>query len=126
MVPGAVLVPVGLLVYSWTAESRIHWVGPNVGAAIYAAGTIASFQCVQGYTVGSYSRYAAGAVGVITVLRSLAGFGFPLFAPYMYESLGYGNGGTVLAACAVAIGWPSPALLWLYGAKLRAKSKFSA
>ncbi|PNY24009.1 transporter [Tolypocladium capitatum] len=126
MIPGAALVPVGLLVYSWTAQAGTHWIGPNVGAAVYAAGTIISFQCVQGYMVDSYPRYAASAVGAMTVLRSLAGFGFPLFAPYMYASLGYGKGGTVLAACAVVIGWPSPFLLWKYGAKLRANSKFSA
>lgn len=126
MIPGAVLVPVGLLIYSWTAEARTHWLGPNVGAAVYAAGTIVGFQCVQGYMVDSYPRYAASAVGAMTVLRSLAGFGFPLFAPYMYAALGYGKGGTVLAACAVAIGWPSPFLLWKYGAALRANSKFSA
>lgn len=126
MVPGAVLVPAGLLIYSWTAEAGTHWIGPNIGAAIYAAGTIIGFQCIQGYVVDSYPRYAASAVGAITVLRSLAGFGFPLFAPAMYAALGYGRGGTVLAACAVAVGWPSPLLLWVHGAKLRAKSKFSA
>ncbi|UNI22045.1 hypothetical protein JDV02_007970 [Purpureocillium takamizusanense] len=126
MVPGALLVPAGLLVYSWTADAAAHWVWPNVGAAIYAAGTIISFQCVQGYMVDSYARYAASAVGAMTVLRSLAGFGFPLFAPYMYAALGFGKGGTVLAACAVGIGWPSPVLLWVYGARLRARSKFSS
>ncbi|PHH71059.1 hypothetical protein CDD83_5281 [Cordyceps sp. RAO-2017] len=125
MVPGAVLVPVGLLVYSWTAEARTHWIGPNVGAAVFAAGSIVTFQCVNGYVVDAYTRYAASAIGAITVLRSLAGFGFPLFAPYLYESLGYGRAGSVLAACAVAVGWPSPVLLWMYGARLRARSKFS-
>ncbi|POR33647.1 Putative transporter [Tolypocladium paradoxum] len=77
MVPGAVLVPLGLLVYSWAAEAGTHWIGPNVGPAVYAAGIIVGFQCVQGYMVGSYPRYAASAVGAMTVLRSLAGFGFP-------------------------------------------------
>lgn len=126
MIPGAVLVPVGLLIYAWTAERRTHWIGPNIGAAVYATGTIISFQCLQGYMVDAYSRYAASAVGAATVLRSLAGFGFPLFAPAMYDRLGYGVGGTVLAACAVAIGFPSPFLLWKYGERLRARSKFTA
>lgn len=126
MVPGAVLVPTGLLIYSWTAEYKTHWIGPNIGAGIYAAGTIISFQCLQGYMVDAYSRYAASAVGAATVLRSMAGFGFPLFAPTMYDRLGYGVGGTVLAAVGIAIGFPSPFLLWKYGEKLRAKSHFTA
>lgn len=124
MVPGAVLVPAGLLIYSWTAERHTHWIWPNVGAAIYAAGTIVGFQCLQGYAVDSYSRFAASAVGAMTVLRSLAGFGFPLFAPTMYDRLGYGMGGTVLAVIAIVIGWPSPFLLWKYGESVRARHQF--
>ncbi|QLI64708.1 Efflux pump vrtL [Metarhizium brunneum] len=126
MIPGALLVPIGIFIYAWTAEVPTHWIGPNVGAAVFGFGSIIGFQCVQGYIVDSYTRYAASAVGAITVLRSLAGFGFPLFAPTMYRNLGYGMGGTVLAIISIVIGWPAPFLLWKYGAALRARSKFSA
>ncbi|KAJ6782750.1 hypothetical protein PWT90_03625 [Aphanocladium album] len=126
MVPGAILVPVGLLIYSWTAEYRTHWIGPNIGALIFSLGSIIGFQCVQGYLVDTYTRFAASAVGAATVLRSLAGFGFPLFAPVMYDALGYGKGGTILAVAAIVIGWPAPVLLWYFGPKWRAQSKFTA
>ncbi|KAM3464017.1 hypothetical protein MY5147_003340 [Beauveria neobassiana] len=126
MVPGAVLVPVGLLIYGWTAEYHTHWIGPNIGACIFSLGSIVGFQCVQGYLVDTYTRFAASAVGAATVMRSLAGFGFPLFAPEMYRALGYGKGNTILAVAAIVIGWPAPVLLWYFGAKWRAKSKFSA
>ncbi|CCE31460.1 related to multidrug resistant protein [Claviceps purpurea 20.1] len=126
MVPGALLVPVGIIIYAWTAEVPTHWLGPNAGAALFALGTIIGFQCIQGYVVDAYPRYAASAVGAITVLRSLAGFAFPLFAPALYDTLGYGRGGTVLAAVSIVVGWPAPFLLWRYGAALRARSKFGA
>ncbi|KAI1134512.1 MFS general substrate transporter [Hypoxylon sp. FL0543] len=126
MVPGAVLIPVGLLVYGWTAELKTHWIGPNVGALLFAAGAIVCFQCLQGFLVDSYQRYAASAVGAATVLRSLAGFGFPLFAPSMYDRLGYGWGSTLMALLGVVIGWPSPLLLWRYGEALRERSPFAA
>jgi multidrug resistance protein len=126
MVPASLLVPIGLFIYSWTAEAGTHWIGPNIGSAIYATGTIINFQCIQGYIVDSYSRYAASAVAAVTVLRSLAGFGFPLFAPALYGSLGYGWGGTLLACCGILIGWPSPILLWVYGQRLRARSHFTS
>ena len=126
MVPGALLVPVGIFIYAWTAEVRTHWIGPNIGVAVFGFGSIIGFQCVQGYIVDSYPLYAASAVGAVTVLRSLAGFGFPLFAPAMYQKLGYGIGGTVLAVVAIVIGWPAPFLLWKFGASLRAASKYSA
>ncbi|KAF3359950.1 hypothetical protein VdG1_01640 [Verticillium dahliae VDG1] len=82
--------------------------------------------CVQGFLVDSYARYAASAVGAATVLRSLAGFGFPLFGPDVYASLGYGWGNTVLAGVGVVIGWPGPWLLWRFGEGLRKKSPCAA
>ncbi|KAI6093654.1 MFS general substrate transporter [Hypoxylon rubiginosum] len=126
MVPGAILVPIGLLIYGWTAEFKTHWIGPNIGAMLFACGAIMSFQCLQGFLVDSYQRYAASAVGAATVLRSLAGFGFPLFAPSMYERLGYGWGNTLMAFLGMAIGLPSPILLWKYGEILRKRSPFAA
>ncbi|KAL6885677.1 MFS general substrate transporter [Trichoderma evansii] len=126
MIPGAVLVPLGLFIFSWTAEVPTHWIGPNIGAAIYSAGTIITFQCIQGYMIDSYGQYTASAVAATTMLRSLAGCGFPLFSPIMYDHLGYGKAGSVLAACAIIIGWPGPLFLWLYGERLRARSKFTS
>ena len=121
MVPGAILVPAGLLIFGWTAEYHTHWIGPNIGAAVLASGVIVGFQCIQGYLVDTYTRYAASAVGATTILRSIAGFGFPLFAPDLYNNLGYGKGNTVLAAVGIVIGWPAPFLLWKYGQYLRTK-----
>jgi len=47
------------------------------------------------------------ALAAATFLRSLAGFGFPLFAPTMYNALGYGKANTILAAAAIALGCPA-------------------
>ncbi|EDN92764.1 hypothetical protein SS1G_08628 [Sclerotinia sclerotiorum 1980 UF-70] len=126
MIPGAFLVPVGLFWYGWSAQAQTHWIVPNIGAAIFAAGTIIGFQCIQTYIVDSYTKYAASAVGAATVMRSLAGFGFPLFAPYMYAALDYGWGNSLLGFIAIGLGWPAPILLWLYGEKLRMRSTFAA
>jgi multidrug resistance protein len=126
MIPGAILVPVGLFIYGWSAQAHTHWIVPDIGAAIFSAGTIVGFQCVQTYIVDSYTRYAASAVGAATVLRSLAGFGFPLFAPYMYAKLHYGWGNSLLAFIAIGLGIPAPFLLWFYGEKLRKRSTFAA
>ncbi|RDW69360.1 MFS multidrug transporter-like protein [Coleophoma cylindrospora] len=126
MIPGALLVPVGFFWYGWSAQAKLHWIMPNIGAAIFAAGTIVGFQCVQTYLVDSYARYAASAIAAATVLRSLAGFGFPLFAPYMYDALKYGWGNSLLAFIAIGLGWPAPILLWKFGETLRKKSTFAA
>lgn len=126
MIPGAVLVPIGFFWYGWSAEAHTHWIMPNIGAVIFAAGVIVGFQCIQTYIVDSYTRYAASAIGAATVLRSLAGFGFPLFAPYLYDKLHYGWGNSLLALIAILLGWPAPFLLWKFGERLRKKSTFAA
>lgn len=126
MIPGAIMMPVGLIIYGWTAQYRVHWIGPDIGVVLLSGGVIIGFQAIQGFLVDSYTRYAASAVAAATVLRSLAGFGFPLFAPSLYAKLDYGWGNTMLAFVGVAIGWPGPILLWKYGEKLRANSTFAA
>lgn len=126
MIPGAILVPVGLFFYGWSAQAKTHWIVPNIGAAIMSAGTIMGFQCIQTYIVDSYTRYAASAIGAAAFLRSLAGFSFPLFAPYMYKALNYGWGNSLLGFIAIGLGGPAPFLLWKYGESLRKKSTFAA
>lgn len=126
MVPGSLLIPIGLFIYGWTAQYKTHWIGPNIGAAVFAAGIIIGFQCIQTYLVDSYTRYAASAISAATFLRSLAGFGFPLFAPYMYNALQYGWGNSLLGFIALGLGVPAPWLLWFFGKKLRERSPFAA
>ncbi|CAK1358839.1 putative transporter [Cercospora beticola] len=126
MFPGAAMVPIGLLIYGWSAQFRVHWIVPNIGTAIFAAGNQLVFQNCQTYLVDAYTRYAASAIAATAVLRSLGGFGFPLFASAMYSGLGYGWGNTTLAFIGIAVGIPSPFILWWFGEALRKKSTFAA
>ena len=126
MVPGSILMPIGLFWYGWTAQTHQFWLLPDIGVCIFAVGVILIFQCSQTYVVDAYQRFAASAVASTTVLRSLAGFGFPLFAPAMYNALGYGWGNSVLGFVAIALGIPAPILIWIYGERLRNRSKFAA
>lgn len=123
---GAFLPPIGLLWYGWSAEARAHWIMPNIGAAIFMAGACTGFTCIRLYLVDTYTQYAASAIAATFVLRSLAGFGFPLFAPAMYRALGYGWGNTVLACVAVVLGFPAPLVFWKYGERLRKRSPYLA
>lgn len=125
VIPFSLFVPTGLLVYGWSAQNVTHWIVPNIGAFLFGIGTIAAFQCVTTYLVDSYGPLAASAVAAVTILRSLAGFGFPLFAPAMYKALQYGWGNTVLALAAIGIGTPIPIMLWLFGEKLRKRSSLT-
>ncbi|KAK3985474.1 major facilitator superfamily domain-containing protein [Cladorrhinum sp. PSN332] len=126
LVPGVILVPVGFFWYGWSVQATLHWIMPNIGALLFASGITTSMQCTTSYIVDSYSMYAASATAATTVLRALAGFAFPLFAPYMYTSLGHGWGNSLLACLAILLGWPSAWLFWVYGETLRRKSPYAA
>ncbi|KAL4977330.1 putative MFS transporter [Aspergillus desertorum] len=122
---GAVLVPIGLLWYGWSARSSIHWIMPNIGAAIYSAGTLVEVLCVTGYIIDTYQKYAASAMAAIFVLRSILAVVLPLAAPSLYDNLGFGWGNTLLALIAIFIGIPAPILLWYYGPALRHRSPYA-
>ncbi|GAB1315400.1 hypothetical protein MFIFM68171_05610 [Madurella fahalii] len=125
LVPGAVLIPLGLFLYGWSAQMQLFWVVPNLGAAILGGGIVISMQSITSYVVDVYPLYAASATAALTILRAIAGFTFPMFAPYMYRSLGFGWGNSVLAFSAMAISWPAPFILWKFGGALRARSRYA-
>ncbi|PWY76981.1 putative MFS transporter [Aspergillus heteromorphus CBS 117.55] len=122
---GSVISTIGLFWYGWSI-GHTHWIMPNIGALIFTAGTISCLQGMQTYIVDSYQTYAASAMAACAILRSLAGFAFPLFSSYMYDDLGYGWGTSVLAFITIAIGWTAPFAFWHFGPKLRAVSRYAA
>ncbi|XP_014558121.1 hypothetical protein COCVIDRAFT_95245 [Bipolaris victoriae FI3] len=123
MLIAGILCPIGLFVYGWTAHYHVHWIVPNIGAAIVAVGLIIGFQCSQAYTTDAYeARYAASAASVGAFMRTMCGFSFPLFAPQMYESMGLGWGNSLLAFLTLGLGLVGPVGLWFYGPKLRKMS----
>ncbi|QRD84450.1 major facilitator superfamily domain-containing protein [Aspergillus flavus] len=115
----AVVVPIGLFWYGWSARTSIHWIMPDIGAAIYSGATVLQLVCVQGCLIDTYQVYAASAMVSVMVLRNLLGLGLPLLAPSLYGNLGFAWGNTLLACVAVVIGIPAPLLLWYYGEDLR-------
>jgi hypothetical protein len=43
MVYGAVLIPIGLVIYGWTAEKTDVWIAPIIGTAIVGMGMMVLF-----------------------------------------------------------------------------------
>ncbi|MCJ1290234.1 hypothetical protein MMC34_001770 [Xylographa carneopallida] len=123
MVPGAVLLPAGLLWYGWAGAARAPWIVTDLGAAIFGCGVILGTQAMQVYVLDAYADYTASASAASQLLRSIFGFAFPIFAPQMYGALGYGWGNSLLAFVFLAVGVPAPVVLWRYGARLRAMGK---
>jgi len=122
--PGAILLPVGLLIYGWTAQYRIFWFVPILGTTLLGAGMITTFMPIGTYLVDAYTVYAASAMAANTVLRSLGGAFLPLAGRQMYAALGLGWGNTLLALVALGM---SP-MIWFfnkYGERIRNHPRFN-
>ena len=121
MLPGALLAPVGLLIYGWTAEDRVQWAVVDIGMFVAAFGMQIATITLQAYTIDSYPDHASSASAARQFLSSLTAFSFPLFAPRMYSTLGYGWGNSLIAFVALGLGLLMTWLIRNCGARLRAK-----
>lgn len=122
MVPGAVLLPIGLLLYGWTTYYKIFWIAPLFGLAIFDCGLILTFMAANTYLVDVFTVHAASATAANAVLRSLLAAILPLFGPAMYQKLGNGWGNSLLAFIATAM-IPVPIIFIKYGETIRNKTK---
>ncbi|KAL2202941.1 MFS general substrate transporter [Sarocladium strictum] len=118
--PGAILLPVGLFIYGWTAEKQVHWIVPIIGTGVIGVGNLLIFMALQLYLVDSFALYSASALAANTMVRSIMGAILPLAALPMYETLGLGWGNSLLGFVAAAL-IPAPWLIMRYGEFLRKK-----
>ncbi|KAL4929606.1 MFS transporter [Aspergillus undulatus] len=116
----------GLFWFGWTGYlASTHWIVPTISGLLTGFGLLCIFlQCLN-YIIDTYLVFAASALAANSILRSMAGAGFPLFAPYMFNAIGVNWTGTLLG-CVAAVLMPIPLLFYLYGSKIRSKSKFAA
>lgn len=115
---GALFTPVGLFLYGWAAEYKMHWIVPEIGTALVGVGNVAAFVCVLGYIIDAFAVYAASALAAIMVVRSIMGALLPLAGQRMYDVLGLGWGNSLLGFIAVAC-IPVPWALLRYGERMR-------
>ncbi|KAL5527636.1 hypothetical protein ACEPAG_6437 [Sanghuangporus baumii] len=117
----SLFVPIGLFWYGWSAQARVHWIMPIIGAGIFGFAMMGTFLPIQLYLVDSF-RYAASAMAAAVVIRSVMGFAFPLFGQQMFDALHLGPGYSLLAGLAIVIGIPFPIWIYYYGEKIRLRS----
>ncbi|KAL5045301.1 hypothetical protein BDW71DRAFT_184045 [Aspergillus fruticulosus] len=54
---------------------------PNIGAAIYSAGTLVEMLYITGHIIDTYQKYADSSMAATFVLRSILAVVLPLAAP---------------------------------------------
>lgn len=122
---GAVLTVVGLFWFAWTIHPSVHWIVPIIGSSFFGAGTVLVFSGVFTFLVEAFPLYAASALAANSFARSSFAAVFPLFALQLYNKLGYQWASTLLAFLTIAMA-PFPYIFFLYGGRLRQKSRFAS
>ena len=102
----------------------MHWLVTILPTFFYGVGQVTVFNTVQNYYIDSFSKYAASAIAAGSFFRSLIGGIVPLFAPTLFDKLGYGWGISVFAFLSLAIA-PSPLLFYYFGARVRERFQIS-
>ena len=120
LVPGVILSPAGLFWYGWSAEHGVSWVMVDAGAFVMTLGSFTVSQACMAYQLDEFAEFGASANAATRVLSYVLGFAFPIFAPQLYGRLGYGWGNSLLGFVWIALVFPVPLALWLWGDKLRA------
>lgn len=115
---------IGLFLFAWTARASIHWIVPTIGITIYGATVFIVMQCVFVYIPLTYPMYAASLFAANDFFRSALACGSVLFAHPLFNNLGVAKGVSLLGGLSV-IGIIGIWLLYFYGARLRALSKFA-
>ncbi|KAK4501637.1 hypothetical protein PRZ48_007446 [Zasmidium cellare] len=118
MIVGAVVLPIAFFWWAWTSFPSISWIPQVFATALLGMGFLVSFwqDC--------YGFYSNSAIAVNTFARSLAGAAFPLFSRYMFEGMGVQWGASLLGFICLVFA-PAPWLFYKYGARIRARSRFT-
>ncbi|KAH8811726.1 major facilitator superfamily domain-containing protein [Xylogone sp. PMI_703] len=124
MIIGAFILPIGLFWFAWTSSPHITWVPQVLASVPIGWGILMIFLQGLNYLIDVYLWYANSALAANTMVRSLAGAGFPMFAHAMYAKLGVDWATSLLGFLCVAL-IPVPIGFYYYGAKIRKLSKFS-
>lgn len=117
---GMMIVPIGLVIFGWSAEKETHWVVPLLGACIFGLGMLMGYVCIQKYLVDAFEEYAASALAAAIVTRCVISCVFTVVGFQLYRRLGYAWGTILLAFICIAM-TPIPFVLQHYGPQLRSK-----
>jgi len=120
---GMIVMPVGLFIFGWTAEAKTHWIGPQIGEVFVLFGLTLAFNSTQNFIVDAFFPYSAAGIAGATTMRSIVACVMPIFSPDLFVNLGWGWGGTLLG-CIALLAIPAPAVMFIWGKRLRERFKF--
>ncbi|KAK8148213.1 hypothetical protein G3M48_000148 [Beauveria asiatica] len=124
MLGPAFAIPISLFWMGWTARPDISIWSPILAAVLFGFGMSGMFICVYLYVIDSYEVYSASALTFASLVRYFAAGGMTVAGIPFYENMGTAYTLTILACISLVL-VPVSYLLYFYGHKLRARSKYA-
>lgn len=120
----AVVLPISLLAFAFTARPDIHPVFPVLASAFWGWSFYCLILMTLTYTEDAYKTFSASGLAGVGLVRNLAGAAFPLVGRFMFKGMGTQNACLVLTALAVILA-PIPFILESNGVSLRKRSPWA-
>ncbi|BDD59843.1 hypothetical protein MAP00_005027 [Monascus purpureus] len=121
---GALFLPIGLFIYSFTQYADLHWIGPNIGLACITFGIFFIFESCYSFTSDCYGPNASSAIAGQGFMRNTLGAVSPLFGAQFFHNVGSQYAGLILSIVGTALTL-LPFILFKFGPQIRARSKLA-
>lgn len=121
---GAIFLPIGLFVYSFTQYASLPWIAPTIGLAPIAFGIFFVFESTYSYTADCYGESSSSAIAGQGLMRNALGAVTPLFASAFFHNVGSQYAGLILALLGTLLSL-IPFVMFRFGHRLRARSKLA-
>jgi len=121
---GAIWLPIGLFIYSFTQYGYLPWVGPVISLAPITFGIYFVFESTYSYTADCYGTSASSAIAGQGLMRNTLGAVTPLFASQFFYNVGSQYAGLILALFGTGLS-VIPFVMFKYGHQLRKRSKLA-
>jgi hypothetical protein len=120
----AIVLPVSMFIYAWTASPNIPWIVPVIALTAFMSAVFIIFQVAFLYLADCYGPYTSSAQAGQSLSRNIMALIFPLFTQQMFAGMTYQWGLSLWALLAVVMA-PIPWVLLFFGSKIRSHSKIS-
>lgn len=122
---GAPAIPISLFWMGWTSYPHISIWSPILAGVLFGYGVLCVFISSYQYIIDSYEMYAASALTSVTLVRYVTAGGMTVVGIPFYRNMGVHYTLTILGAISALL-VPVPYLFYIYGKRIRGKSKYAA
>ncbi|KAI0188130.1 major facilitator superfamily domain-containing protein [Xylaria flabelliformis] len=120
----AVLLPIGLYLFGFSAQPSIPWIVPTIAIGLATMGIYYIYLATFNYLADIYQVYASSALAAQSFCRNILGGVFPLVVSMLFTNLGENAAGGLLGSIATVL-TVVPWVLVLFGERIRRRSKYA-